>query len=73
MSNSMMAIKRFFAAALALLTLFAALPSLRAAAAECPDGLGDKLTDLALVLDAFDAFDAVNTRHAVNTCANTYN
>ena len=26
-----------------------------AAAAECPDGLGDKLTDLALVLDAFDA------------------
>ena len=29
--------------------------SLYAAAAECPDGLGDKLTDLALVLDAFDA------------------
>ncbi len=25
------------------------------AAAACPDGLGDKLTDLALVLDAFDA------------------
>ena len=24
-------------------------------AAECPDGLGDKLTDLALVLDAYDA------------------
>ncbi len=24
-------------------------------AAECPDGLGDKLTDLAMVLDAFDA------------------
>ena len=28
---------------------------LYAAAAACPDGLGDKLTDLALVLDAFDA------------------
>ena len=28
---------------------------LYAAAAECPDGLGDKLTDLAMVLDAFDA------------------
>ena len=28
---------------------------LYAAAAVCPDGLGDKLTDLALVLDAFDA------------------
>ena len=31
---------------------------LYAAAAECPDGLGDKLKDLALVLDAFDAVAA---------------
>ncbi len=29
--------------------------ALYAAAAACPDGLGDKLTDLAMVLDAFDA------------------